>query len=212
VAALEGRVDSAVDADIESGAYAQMAALLSHAFVELKDEKRAIGTMETARKKAPDDLHVLFSLAAIYEQTRQFDRAEKAFRDLIAADPSHAAGLNYLGYMLAERGRKLDEAITLINRALQLDEDNPSYLDSLGWAYFKQAKYTEAVSPLERAASASPESAVIQEHLGDVYVKLKRYRDAEGAFSRALNADPDDAELNAIRKKRDSARSMADGR
>jgi tetratricopeptide (TPR) repeat protein len=212
VAALEGRVGAAPEADIESGAYAQMAALLSHAFVELKDEKRAVGTMEMARKKAPDDLHVLFSLAAVYEQTRQFDRAEKAFRDLIAADPSHAAGLNYLGYMLAERGRKLEEAVTLINRALQLDEDNPSFLDSLGWAYFKQAKYTEAVSPLERAASASPESAVIQEHLGDVYMKLKRYRDAEGAFSRALDAEPEGADMNAIRKKRDASRSLADGR
>ena len=212
VAALEPRVIAASNADIESGAYAQMSRLLSRAYVELKDERRAVATLETARKRAPEDLLVLFTLAATYEQTEQFDRAEKAFRDLIAADPKHASGLNYLGYMLAERGRKLDEAVSLINRALEIDADNPAYLDSLGWAYFKLSRFDDAVSPLERAAKGAPDSTVIQEHLGDLYVKLKRYRDAEAAFSRALDGDSDGADMAAIRKKRDAARVMAEGR
>jgi tetratricopeptide (TPR) repeat protein len=212
VAALASRVSAASSADVESGAYAQMNRLLSQAYLGLKDEKRAVSTLETARKRAPEDRQVLFTLAATYEQTKQFDRAEKAFRDLIAAEPKHASGLNYLGYMLAERGRKLEEAVSLINRALEIDGDNPAYLDSLGWAYFKLARYTDALDPLERAARGAPDSSVIQEHLGDLYVKLKRFRDAEAAFSRALGGDGDGADLGVIRQKRDAARAMAEGR
>jgi tetratricopeptide (TPR) repeat protein len=209
VEALEPRVTAATDADVETGAYTQMTSLLASAFVGLGEGKRAVQVLETARKRAPADLHVLFSLAATYERTGDVDRAEQAFRELLAADPSHAPGLNHLGYMLAERGRKLDEAVSLINRALVLDADNPSYLDSLGWAYFKQARYTEAVSPLERAAAGAPESSVIQDHLGDLYIKLRRYRDAEAAFTRALDGDGDAIDLTAIRKKRDEARALA---
>lgn len=209
VEALEARVTAASADDVESGAYAQMVGLLSNAFVQLDQHKRAIAALETARKRAPDDRHLLFALAATYEQADDFDRAERAFRELVAADPSHAPGLNYLGYMLAERGRKLDEAVSFITRALAIDADNPSYLDSLGWAYFKQARFTDAVSPLERAAAGLPESSVIQDHLGDLYVKLKRYRDAESAFARAMDGDGDGIDLEVIRRKRDNARTMA---
>jgi tetratricopeptide (TPR) repeat protein len=209
VEALEPRVTAATDADVDTGAYAQMTSLLANAYVGLGDSRRAVQLLETARKRAPADLHVLFSLAATYERTDDVDRAEQAFRELLAADPSHAPGLNHLGYMLAERGRKLDEAVSLITRALALDADNPSYLDSLGWAYFKQERYTDAVSPLERAAAGAPDSSVIQDHLGDLYLKLRRYSDAQAAFTRALDGDGDGIDVTAIRKKRDEARALA---
>ena len=68
---------------------------------------------------------------------------------MIARDPEHAAALNYLGYMLAERGERLDESVELIKRALAIDPDNGSYLDSLGWAYFKDGKLDLAVEQPE---------------------------------------------------------------
>jgi tetratricopeptide (TPR) repeat protein len=208
VAALEARVAKPADADLTSGAYVQMARTLASALIDLKKNKQAIRVMQDARRRLPDDHEVLFGLAATCEQAHQYDQAERAFRELIAADPSHAPALNYLGYMLAERGRKLDEAVSLIQRALAIDADNPSYLDSLGWAYYKLKRFDEALDPLGRAAAAVPDSSVIQSHLGDLYLELGRYRDAAAAFDRALSGDRDEVDAKALTKKRDRARSL----
>ena len=135
---LEPRVVKASDADVASGAYAELTASLSSAWIALGEGKKAVDMLETAHHRAPTDRQIAFSLGAAYDQTHQMDRAEQAFRDIIAADPQSAPALNYLGYMLADHGRKLDEAVTLIQRALAVDAGNPSYLDSLGWAYYKQ--------------------------------------------------------------------------
>jgi tetratricopeptide (TPR) repeat protein len=209
VAALEPRVAEPKDADITSGAFADMATTLGNAWMALGDGARATKVLEDARRRAPDDRQIAFSLAATYDRTHQLDRAERAFRDIIAADPSHAPALNYLGYMLAEHGRKLDEAVTLIQKALAIDADNPSYLDSLGWAYFKQDKLERATDPLERAAAAEPASSVIQDHLGDLYFKSKRYIEAAAAYDRALGGDRDGLDAGAVTKKRDRARELS---
>jgi len=102
--------------------------------------------------------------------------------------------------------------VSLIQKALAVDDDNPSYLDSLGWAYYKQDKLEAATSPLERAAAALPDSSVIQEHLGDVYLKSKRYIEAAAAFDRALAGDRDGLDAPAVMKKRDRARALSGAR
>jgi predicted Zn-dependent protease len=209
VAALGDRVAKASDADVHSGAFAEMSDLLSHAWLELGDGKRATQVLESARKRAPDDREVEFSLASMYERTHQYDRAERTFRTILAEDPQHAPTMNYLGYMLADRGQKLDEAVTLIQKALAIDDDNPSYLDSLGWAYYKQDKLDAATEQLERAAAALPESSAVQDHLGDVYVKSKRYVEAAAAFDRALAGDREGLDAQAVTKKRDRARTLS---
>jgi tetratricopeptide (TPR) repeat protein len=189
-----------------------MAARLADAWMELGDSRRAIATLEGARVHAPEDAQVAFSLGAVYEQARDYGKAERTFREVIALDPEHASALNYLGYMLAERGKKLPEAVTLIERALAIDPDNAAYLDSLGWAYFKQKRFTEAVGPLERAAAGAEDSSVIQEHLGDAYTKLGRHAEAARAFDRALSGDRDGINAEDVTKKRDRARRSAGSR
>jgi tetratricopeptide (TPR) repeat protein len=207
---LEPRVKEARDQDIAAGTYARMAGDLALAFQEVGERSRAIELLEGARRRDPDTLSVLFALAAAYERGSRFDEAERAFRDLLARDPEHAGALNYLGYMLADRGQKLDEALALVQRALAIEADNPSYLDSLGWAYFKLARLDDARGPLERAASALPKTSVIQDHLGDVYFELKRFKDAVVAFDRALAGDREGIDAAAVTRKRDRARQLAD--
>ena len=72
--------------------------------------------------------------------------------------------------MLANNNRKLADAVVFITRALAEEPDNPAYLDSLGWAYYRLQQFQLALPPLEKAATAVPESSVIQDHLGDLYL------------------------------------------
>jgi predicted Zn-dependent protease len=168
---------------------------------------------ESRRTKVqPNDEVFAFAgmtLASAYESLDQFDRAEGVLREVITRDARDGAALNALGYLLANRGLKLDEAVGLIKRALVTEPTNPSYLDSLGWAYVKQGKFAEAIAPLEQATRAVAGSSILQDHLGDAYFGAKRYREAADAFTRALGGDRDGVDVAAITKKRDRARDLA---
>jgi tetratricopeptide (TPR) repeat protein len=110
--------------------------------------------------------------------------------------------------MLAERGpaSSLDEAVTLIQRALKVDPDNPSFLDSLGWAYVQQGKLDLADAPLTAAAGKLPTNSVIQDHLGDLRQKQNRHADAIAAWQKALAGDGDSIDRGKIQKKIDAAK------
>ena len=96
--------------------------------------------------------------------------------------------------------------MALIERALRVEPDNPSYLDSLGWALFKQGKTAEAAVPLGRAAAALPANSVIQDHHGDVLAKQGIWVEAAAAWQRALAGDGESIDRDAITKKLQDAR------
>jgi tetratricopeptide (TPR) repeat protein len=168
----------------------------------------AIENAEKARARFPDDTTVAYQLGAAFDRAGRRADSEKAFRDLIAKNPLDAGALNYLGYMIAERGPspQLDEAVTLIQRALKIDPDNPSYLDSLGWAYVQQGKLDLADSPLTTAAGKLPANSVIQDHLGDLRIKQNRPAEAIAAWQKALAGDGDAIDRSKIQKKIDAAK------
>lgn len=128
-----------------------------------------------------------FMLGAIYERQKKFDLAEEQFRKALAVNPNNAAVLNYYGYMLADRGIRLDEATTMIQRAVTQEPNNGAYLDSLGWAYYKQNKFAEAEENLRRAASRSSHDPTVLGHLGDVYMKLGQTERAAELWERAIS-------------------------
>jgi tetratricopeptide (TPR) repeat protein len=109
--------------------------------------------------------------------------------------------------MFAERGERLDEAVQLLQRALKIEPGNPSFLDSLGWAFFKQGQLTQAETPLAEAAAKMPENSVVLEHLGDLRFRQQRYADAIVAWERALAGDGESIDRAAIEKKLRDARS-----
>ena len=170
--------------------------------------KEAIDAAEKARAKFPQESSVAYQLGASLDRAGKRDEAEKAFRQLIARNPLDAGALNYLGYMLAERGpgSHLDEAVSLIQRALKVDPDNPSFLDSLGWAYLQQGRLDLADAPLTTAAQKLPTNSVIQEHLGDLRQKQNRRADAIAAWQKALDGDGDSIDRGKIQKKIDAAK------
>jgi tetratricopeptide (TPR) repeat protein len=168
------------------------------------------GAEETARRlrtAAPDDPRGMYMLAQVLEARKDFEGAERSLRDILQRDPGDATALNYLGYMLAERGQRLDEAVDLVQRALELEPGNPSFLDSLGWAFYRQGKLDRADPPLSEAASKMPNNSVIQDHLGDLRFKQQRFADAAAAWERSLSGDGDAIDRAQIQKKIQDARS-----
>ena len=115
------------------------------------------------------DLH--FQRGVLFDKRKETEKAIAAFREAIKADPKHANAYNYLGYLFADRGTNLDEAVTLIQKAIALEPDNGFFVDSLGWAYFQKGMIPEALEQMERAASLVSDDPVILEHLGDIRLK-----------------------------------------
>jgi tetratricopeptide (TPR) repeat protein len=161
----------------------------------------ALRVLDEAGTRFQDNLDVMFQRGALLDRAKDPGRAEAAFREVLRRDPLHAPALNYLGYMFAERGERLDEAVTLIQRALKVDPENGSYLDSLGWAYYKQRRFDLAQPPLEKAAQQLPANSVVQDHLGDTLDALGRLEEAAAAWERALAGDRDSIDVPALKRK-----------
>jgi tetratricopeptide (TPR) repeat protein len=183
--------------------------LLAEAQRSLKDLPAAEATALQLLAAAPDDVRGLYVLAQVLDDKKDTAGAERALRDILTRDPLDAAALNYLGYMFAERGMRLDEAVDLVQRALKVDPGNPSFLDSLGWAYFRQGRLDRADPPLSEAATKLPDNSVIQDHLGDLRFKQRRYADAAAAWEQSLAGDGDSIDRARIEQKLREARSRA---
>jgi tetratricopeptide (TPR) repeat protein len=154
--------------------------------------KRYKEAEETARKAEalPGDPHenetTWLLLGAIYERQKLYDKAEEQFKKALAVDPKNATVLNYYGYMLADRGIRLDEAQDFVQRAVDQEPFNGLYLDSLGWVYFKQGKVDEAETQLRKALEREPHDPTIHAHLGDVYAKQGRMEQAATEWEKSL--------------------------
>ena len=157
--------------------------------------------LEAAQEQFPRETSILFLLGAVLEQSDRFADAERAFRRVLDRDPEHAQALNYLGYMLADRGERLDESVELIARAVEKDPHNGSYLDSLGWAYFKLDRLDLAEPRLRAASDQLQRNSVVHDHLGDLLNRLERYAEAIAAWRRALNGDGEEIDPAAIERK-----------
>jgi tetratricopeptide (TPR) repeat protein len=208
-----GRVDEAVSLlEAARNAHAEdptSRLALAELLATAKRYADAERVLNDALAKFPDDLAILFQLGAVAERQKRYADAERVFRQVIGRDPRNALALNYLGYMLADRGERLDEAIGLVKRAVELDPYNGSYLDSLGWAYFKQDRLDPAEANLRRAAAELPRNSVVQDHYGELLFKLGRYADAAAAWQRALDGDGEEIERAAVERKLRTAKGKA---
>ncbi|HVG54153.1 MAG TPA: tetratricopeptide repeat protein [Vicinamibacterales bacterium] len=166
----------------------------------------ALTITESAAKTFPNNKNVQFMLADAYADAGRTTDAERVLRQMLASDPSNARLLNHLGYMLANRGEQLDEAVTLVRRALAVDPDRPEYLDSLGWAHFKRGELNEAVKYLMAAADKLPTNSEVQDHLGDVYARRGSLQEAIAAWNKALAGDGQGIEKAAVERKLEDAR------
>jgi len=174
---------------------------------------KALDDAEALTATSAEKASVCFMRGAMLERQKRFDASEKQFRRVLELDPKHADALNYLGYMLADRSVRLEEASQLIGKALDLQPENGAFLDSMGWVCFRQGKFAEARGLLERALALMPDPTVY-DHLGDVYAKLGRTQDAIAQWQASLKeaqkpgqSDVDSEEMARVSKKLDEAQA-----
>ena len=110
----------------------------------------------------------------------------KHLKHTIEINPEHADALNYLGYSYADKGMNLNEALSLVEKALKLKPDNGYIIDSLGWVYFKMGRYDDAAETIKKAVSIIGNDPVIYEHLGDIYLSQGLDKDALKAWEKAV--------------------------
>lgn len=178
-----------------------------------EDERKTLDNAEAQSASPQDKQTVEFMRGAMYEREKNFDAAEKAFRNVLDADPQNAGAMNYLGYMFADRNVRLDEAQQLISKALDLEPDNGAFEDSLGWVYYRLNKLDQAADELRMAIDKVGKDPTVHDHLGDVYLKQGRIREAiqqwESSVSEwkvAAPSDQDPVELAKVTKKLEGAK------
>lgn len=174
---------------------------LADVYQEAKRHTDAIGVLTPLASARPDDDAVAIRLGAAYETADRITDAERTFRAILARDPLNANALNYLGYMLANRGQKVAEALTLVDRALAAEPGNPAFLDSRGWALFKLGRAAEAEDPLRRAATSLRGSSVIQSHFAEVLLALGKRDEAAERLDLALKGDGVDIDRAALERR-----------
>ncbi len=184
---------------------------IAQVYEESKRWAEAEQAIHAAEKIQPDSSGkemAGFLLGAIFERQKKFDQAEEEFRKVLNENPRNSSTLNYYGYMLADRGIRLEEATDLIKRALADDPNNAAYQDSLGWAYFKQNKLDDAEALLRQAATRESHDPTILSHLGDVYSKMgkdslaeKQWQKSLDEWHRVLPADFEPAKMAEVEQK-----------
>jgi tetratricopeptide (TPR) repeat protein len=177
------------------------------------DAEESLSKAEQLSTTAEDKQYVYFLRGSTYEREKKFDEAEAEFKKVLAENPQSAVVLNYLGYMNADRGVRLEESLNYIKQAVSLDPTNGAYLDSLGWAYFRLGKYDLAEENLNKASRRMAADPTVQEHLGELYQKTGRLKLAAAHWERAIDEwnktvapEVDNDEMAKVQQKLDAAK------
>jgi Putative Zn-dependent protease, contains TPR repeats len=174
---------------------------------------KALDAAEKLSESRDEKEGVWFMRGAMFEKMKKLDQAEAEFRKVLDGNPDNPAALNYLGYMLADKNVRLQEALTMITKALAKEPNNGAYLDSLGWVYFRLGRLSEAEENLRRALERTPRDPTVHDHLGDVLMKQSKVKDAIGQWQSSLKewdtsapADVDPVEIAKVKSKLESAK------
>ncbi len=186
-----------------------------------KDARATLDAAEKLAKTAQQTQAIVFMRGAMFEHEKLYAEAEKEFRTVLKTDPDNAGAMNYLGYMLADRNVRLEEAQQLIARAVDLEPESGAYLDSLGWVHYRLNRLDQAELELRQALDSKEDPRIkkdptVHDHLAEVYFKEGKFKEAAAEWELAVSemktaspADSDAVELKRITARLEEARTKS---
>ena len=171
---------------------------------------RSAALLKEILAKKPDYTEARLQYAVMSERDGDMPAAEESFRYMLAKDPDNANILNYLGYALADRGLKLEEAEAMISKAVKITPSNGAYLDSLAWVHFKQGKYPAALGEMKSALKLIYDDPILWDHAGDIYAAGPDWKGAWRAYSISADLECTDKRKAVLAKMKDARERIPD--
>ena len=156
--------------------------------------------LEMVIKKQPENVELLYFRAMTGQSLGRLDVLEQDLLRVIDIDPGNADAMNALGYTLADQTDRHDEALVLIERALEIKPNEAAFIDSLGWVQYRLENYKDAVTNLRKALSLFDNDEVAA-HLGEVLWVSGEQQEARNVWQKALDARPDSDILKRVIKR-----------
>ncbi len=156
---------------------------------QLKENEKAAEYLKKALQLSPGNVNLLGTLGLIYDGLENWEACDSTYEEALSIDSTNALVNNNYAYSLSERGIRLDDALRMAKIAIEKEPLNSSYLDTIGWVYFKLGQYEEAKEYIEQAIKVGGESSVVLEHLGDVNYKLGNKDKAKKNWEKSLSLD-----------------------
>jgi len=174
---------------------------LGFAFGKLDRYEEAISVLEEAFRIDDSNLNVVSTLGMIYDNAEEFNKCDKLYEHAFKIFPNNSLLLNNYAYSLAERGIRLEEALQMSKKSLEVDSLNGSYLDTLGWIYFQMGDYSLAEKYVKLSIEHGSASSEVLEHMGDIYFKLNNKEAAIDYWNKAHEKDASNKKLEIKIKK-----------
>lgn len=178
-----------------------------------KDAMAEVEKAEASSTQPADKAFFYYFRGHVADLEKMYDQAEADFRKGLEIQPDSPVIENDYGYMLAERGVRLDEAVAMLKKAVDSDPQNAAYLDSLAWAYYKQGQYALAENFERKAVRRQGTDPTLLDHLGEIEAKNGKLQDAVNdwqksleLYANSLSADADPADVRKVQSKLESAR------
>lgn len=158
---------------------------------QLKKEEEALIYLNRALEKEPMNVSLIGTIGLIEENLGNHDKSAELYEYALSIDSENALVLNNYAYSLAERDIELEKALQMVEKALEIDPYNSSYLDTIGWVYFKLGDYEKARDYIYQSLKENEDNAEVTDHLGDVYFKLNNKIKALEYWEKAFELDPE---------------------
>ena len=166
---------------------------LCYSRIKMNDE--AIDFYNRALTISPNSINVLHSIAILYDDIGEWVKSDKIYDQLIDNDPKDAQAFNNYAYSLVERNKDLKRALAYAKKAVELEPKNPSYLDTIGWAYFKMDDLKRAKKYIRQSIEIQDDNSVVLEHFGDILMKSNDSVNALFYYKKAFEFDNENQEL-----------------
>jgi Flp pilus assembly protein TadD len=161
----------------------------------LKESEEAIKYLKRALVISPDDVNLLGTLGLIYNSLEMWEECDSTYEYALRLDPDNPLVNNNYAYSLSERDLQLERALKMAEIAIAAEPSNSSYLDTIGWVYYKLSRYEEAEKYLKKALEVAGDRPVILEHLGDVLYKMGKKNEAMDLWQKSYSLDTSNSKL-----------------